>query len=144
MSTDTVLQLALRFLPALTVLILAFIAASDAKTRAQWTNLLYQAGSIRPDQRDNPKIQGGVKLPFFIVAVLMLIWPVQYYFHATRTITVTEGSDIRKTSKPSLGSRTLAPQGTNATVGTQPGMLTAPGTTPQMVAPTPVPTGPHL
>lgn len=75
MESQFIFPFILRFLPTLLLIGLAFVAASDKKAGRQWANLLYQAGSIRPDQRDDPKIQGGVKLPFFILAFLLLFLP---------------------------------------------------------------------
>ncbi|MBV9467928.1 MAG: hypothetical protein JO316_16275 [Abitibacteriaceae bacterium] len=87
--TDIWLQVLLRVLPSIILLGLAFIAATDRKTREQWANLLYQVGSIRPDQREDPKIQQGVRVPFFILSALLLIWPVYYYLWITRPIPIT-------------------------------------------------------
>lgn len=88
MTTDNILGLALRTLPALIVFVLAFVAAADRNTRARWANILYQMGSVRADQRDDPRVQGGVRLPFFAVALLLLVWPLLFYRHATRTFEV--------------------------------------------------------
>lgn len=84
MDSKFILPFMLRFLPPLIVLGLAFLAASDKKTREHWANLMYQAGSVRPDQRDDPKVQGGVKWPFIVLAFLLLflpakIGPLSYY-----------------------------------------------------------------
>jgi hypothetical protein len=102
MNTDALLGVVLRCLPTLVIFILAFIAASDAGTRTQWTNLLYQMGSIKPDQRNDPKVQGGVKLPFFVVAAVFLIWPIQYYRHANRTIEVKSDLYQRQITAPKV------------------------------------------
>ena len=102
-------------LPALVVCALAFVAAADKKTRERWGQLLYQVGSIRPDQRDDPKVGRGVKWPFFVVALGLLIWPVQYFRHATVTIDPTQtdlkegtpASDLKKS-----GDSSATPEGT--------------------------------
>jgi hypothetical protein len=86
MNLETSLLLFLRLMPAIIVFALAFVAASDHKTREQWVNLLYGAGILRPEQRSDAKVQRGVRLPFFIVATALLIWPLRYYQHVTRTI----------------------------------------------------------
>jgi hypothetical protein len=88
MNAENFLGLMLRLLPALIMVALAFAAASDPKTRQQWTDLLYGAGALRPEQRSDAKVQGGVRLPFLIIAVALLIWPIQYYRHVTRVIEV--------------------------------------------------------
>ena len=75
MESQFIFPFILRFLPTILLVGLAFVAASDKKTGRQWTNLLYQAGSIRPDQREDAKIQSGVKLPFFVLAFAMLFLP---------------------------------------------------------------------
>lgn len=103
MQPDAWLQILLRALPAVIVLVLGFVAATDKKTRLQWNNVLYQIGSIRPDQREDLQLGRGVKWPFFVVALFLLIWPIQYYRLATRTFEVK--SDIYSESRrknPSL------------------------------------------
>lgn len=84
MESQFIFPFILRFLPTVLLIALAFVAASDKKTGRQWANLLYQMGSVRPDQRDDPKIHSGVKLPFFVLAFVMLflpahIGPISYY-----------------------------------------------------------------
>lgn len=98
MQPDSWIQLLIRALPALVVFILGFVAAADAKTRARWGNLLYQIGSVRPDQREDPKIGSGVKWPFFVVALALLIWPINYYRVATRRLEIK--SDIYSNPQP--------------------------------------------
>lgn len=93
MQTETLLGLFLRLLPALAVFVLGLFAMGDAPSRMKWSNLLYQLGSIRPDQRDDLKIGRGVRWPFFLVAIGLLLWPLQYYRHTTRVIQTT-GSDL--------------------------------------------------
>jgi len=88
MESRFIVPFMLRFLPSLIVLALGFYAATDRKARERWAQLLYQAGSLRPEQRDDPKVQGGVKVPFFVLALLMLflpakLGPLSYYFWAT-------------------------------------------------------------
>jgi hypothetical protein len=94
MDTQAIIGIVVRLLPAIIVFVLGFIAAADRKTRERWGNLLYQVGSIRPDQREDPKVGSGVKLPFFIVAFFLLLWPLQYYRHYTRTLIGTESADL--------------------------------------------------
>lgn len=84
MESQFIFPFVIRFLPTILLIGLAFVAASDKKTGRQWANLLYQMGSIRPDQREDPKIQSGVKLPFFVLAFLLLflpahLGPISYY-----------------------------------------------------------------
>jgi hypothetical protein len=89
MTTDQLLQLLIRLLPSIIVLALGFVAVSDQKTRERWTSLLYQLGSLRPEQRSDANIQKGVRIPFFIVAALLLIWPINYYRHITRVFEIS-------------------------------------------------------
>ncbi len=115
------LALALRCLPALLVFILAFIAASDRRTRAQWSQLMYQVGSIRADQRDDPKVQSGVKWPFFLVALLLLIWPVQFYRKAARVLVPVEtSSGVARPSEPPVAANGVAPAANSVTPETAP------------------------
>ncbi|HEX8550656.1 MAG TPA: hypothetical protein VF681_03785 [Abditibacteriaceae bacterium] len=102
MNSDAALQLLLRALPAILVFVLGFLAANDAKTRRQWTQFLYQTGSLRSDQRDDEHKQKQVKWPFFIVALALLWWPFTYYRLATRRFEVTAESDLfrKKTVAP--------------------------------------------
>lgn len=97
MQPDAWLQIILRMLPAIIVIVLGFVAATDKKTRLQWNNVLYQIGSIRPDQKEDLQVGRGVKWPFFLVALFLLIWPIQYYRLATRTFEVK--SDIYSTTR---------------------------------------------
>ena len=115
MTANTFFQILLRLLPCLAVLGLAFVAAADAKTRERWAELLYQMGSLRPEQRSDPRVQCGVRLPFFIVAFLLLIWPIRYYFYATRTIQVSPQSDLVRASGPTLGQPAATATGNAAT-----------------------------
>lgn len=101
MNGDILLGLFLRLLPTILIAALAFIAASDAKSREQWANLLYQIGSIKPAQRTDAKVQSGVRWPFLIVAVVFLIWPLRYYQHATKTIEVKENPFAKPTQSAS-------------------------------------------
>lgn len=115
MQTDAWIQLLLRTLPALIVFGLGFIAATDKKSRERWGDLLYQVGSIRPDQRTDEKIGRGVKWPFFVVALLLLWWPIAYYRVATRVFEVK--SDIySKPQNPTIYDNTA-----NATTNSTPG-----------------------
>lgn len=98
MQPDSWIQLLLRLLPSLIVFGLGFFAATDKKTRERWGDLLYQVGSIRPDQREDPKIGKGVKWPFFAIALLLLAWPISYYRVATRVFEVK--SDIYTNARP--------------------------------------------
>jgi len=84
----------LRLLPAVVVLVLAFVAAADTKTRDRWSDLLYQLGMLQPEKKSDPQIQKGVRIPFFVVAVCLLFWPISYFFHADRTLQISEGSDL--------------------------------------------------
>ncbi len=93
MKPEFILPFLIRFLPPLIVLALGFYAASDKTSRQRWTQLLYQAGSLRPEQRDDPKAQQGVRVPFFVLAALMLflpakLGPVSYYRWASRKIEI--------------------------------------------------------
>ena len=97
MESETFVGVLIRALPALFVFALAFFAMSDKKTRDHWNNLMYQIGSIRPDQREDVKIGKNVKWPFFLVAAALLLWPIQYYRHATKVIDATT-SDLQKST----------------------------------------------
>lgn len=126
MESQFIFPFVLRFLPTLLLIGLAFVAASDKKTGQQWANLLYQMGSIRPDQRDDPKIHGGVKLPFFVLAFAMLflpshLGPISYYQWVTHKpeakIDITQGQGLKdsddaliKTEKPPEPTPTPGPQ----------------------------------
>jgi hypothetical protein len=92
MQPDSWIQLLLRLLPSLVLCGLGFYAATDRKSRERWGDLLYQIGSIRPDQREDPQIGKGIKWPFFVVALLLLWLPISYYRVATRVFEVK--SDI--------------------------------------------------
>jgi hypothetical protein len=116
MNSDLWFQTLLRLLPALLVTVLAFIAANDPRTRERWANLLYQAGSIRPEQREDLSVQRGVRLPFFIVAAALLIWPILYFRYATRTYEVT--SDLY--SRPAAPAATPNPNAPTSTVTATP------------------------
>jgi hypothetical protein len=106
MESQFIFPFVLRFLPTLLLIALAFVAASDKKTGRQWANLLYQMGSIRPDQRDDAKIQSGVKLPFFVLAFAMLflpshLGPVSYYRWVTNknepVLNLNQGQGLKDT-----------------------------------------------
>lgn len=112
MEPEIILGLVLRLLPTIVVVVLGFVAVGDKKTRDQWNNLLYQIGSIRPDQKEDVKIGSGVKWPFFVVALGLLIWPIQYYRHATRSIDAS-ASDL-KMAKPKSDLSQNAPNTTTA------------------------------
>ena len=83
------LSLLLRLLPAIIVAALGFVAASHPGTRAQWAQLMYLAGSVRRERRQDPKVQRGVRGPFLLIAFLLLAWPISYYRHATRVIEIS-------------------------------------------------------
>lgn len=136
METDILLGVLVRLIPAIAVCGLAFFAASDRKTRERWGDLLYQVGSIRPDQREDPKIGKGVKWPFFVVALGLLWWPIQYSIHATRKIEVVE-SDLKTTTAPPSDLK-KAP-GAN-TPATNPAAAPQPGVT-VVSTPAPAPVG---
>lgn len=89
MNTDLLIGVVLRILPTIILVALSFVAVADKRTRDQWTNLLYQAGSLKPSQREDPRVQRGVRNPFLVVAFIFLIWPVRYYLHATAKVEVS-------------------------------------------------------
>lgn len=95
MQSETLVGLVLRLLPSIGVFVLAFLAMADKKTRERWNDLLFQIGSIRSDQREDVKIGRNVKWPFILVAVALLLWPIQFYRHATKTIDAS-ASDLQK------------------------------------------------
>ncbi len=95
MESETLVGVIIRALPAIFVFALAFFAMSDKKTRDHWNNLMFQVGSIRADQREDVKIGKNVKWPFFLVALALLLWPIQFYRHATKVIDATS-SDLQK------------------------------------------------
>lgn len=86
--------LVLRCLPSIIVFVLAFVAAADKSSRERWAEIMYQLGTIKPDQRNDPKVQRGVRLPFFIVAVLLLLWPINYFRKAARKLQEVEPTGI--------------------------------------------------
>jgi hypothetical protein len=149
MDSRFILPFILRFLPAILIFALAFVAASDKKTRQQWANLLYQAGSVRPDQRDDPKVQNSVKWPFIVLAIGLLflpnkLGPVSYYRwvtnRPTEVLDVSKGKGIIEEEERIKGEDPPA----NAASGTGPeGSVTpAPGAaTPLPIAPPPPPPG---
>lgn len=94
MSPELLTQTLLRLLPSIALLIVGFLAALDARIRQRWTNLLYQLGSLKPDQKDDPQAGKGVKIPFFIVSLLFLAWPILYYRDASRTPVITLSPSI--------------------------------------------------
>lgn len=118
MESEVLIGVLIRLLPAVAVLGLAFFAASDKKTRERWGDLLHQVGSIRPDQREDPKVTSSVKWPFFVVALGLLFWPIQYYTHASKKIDTAstdlkqqapESSDLKKSSTSATPSGTPIP-----------------------------------
>ena len=115
MNTEAIVQTALRLLPAIVITGLGFVAAADQKTRARWADLLYQAGSLRPEQRQNPQVQRGVRVPFFVVVAVFLVWPVLYYRYATRVIEVRPDFFTGKPVSPLLKA---APNAAPATANT--------------------------
>jgi len=143
MSSDNILQLLLRSLPAIVVFLLGFLAANDVKTRKQWANFLYSVGQLRADQREDTKKQATVKWPFFLFAVLLLWLPFTYYKLATRTFEVGQESDLFKNKK----STETAPAATPTPVPTSSGPTppppplapgeTAPAASPAASAPVP-------
>lgn len=117
MNSVIVTSTLLRLLPAVAFLLLGFLAGADKSTRERWSELLYQIGSIKPEQRSDPKIQRGARLPFFIVGILLLAWPVNHFIHANQKVEVTAESDLKKSSAaPSsdLGGAKPAPVDSNA------------------------------
>lgn len=100
MEAENFFGLLLRLLPAVLVFAMAFFAMADRKTRERWNSLLYQIGSIRPDQREDVKIGRNVKWPFFVVAAALLLWPIQFYRHATRTLDAAASDLHQKTPAP--------------------------------------------
>lgn len=140
---DIYLPVALRLLPSLILLGLAFIAAADRRTREQWAMLLYQIGNIRPDQRDDPTIQQGVKKPFLILSALLLIWPIYQYIFLTKPVEITSdvykrtptpqsiyNRDASSATNPAVGSANGTPNGTPPAT---PNGTPAPNTTPAPV-----------
>ena len=99
MESEVLVGLLVRLLPAIIVVVLAFVAAADRKTRERWCDLLHQVGSIRADQREDVQIGRGVKWPFFVVALCLMVWPVQYYRHSSQKIE-PENADLYKEKSP--------------------------------------------
>ena len=126
MDLEVSLQLLLRLLPSIILVALAFIAASDRKTRERWTDLLYQAGSLRPEQRSDARIQGKVRWPFLIMAVILLIWPIRYFFYATRTIDIQTNSLTRAVPNTSSLTRETSPAANSTDPNTASNALSAP------------------
>jgi hypothetical protein len=117
MDLEVGLNLLLRLLPSVMLVALAFIAATDRKTRDRWTDLLYSIGSLRPEQRSDSRIQSTVRWPFLIMAALLLIWPVRYFFYATRTIVIGTNSLTRALPNSSSLTRTTTPDATQTGPG---------------------------
>lgn len=128
MQSDAWIQIALRALPALLVFILGFVAATDKSTRDRWNNILYQVGSIRPDQREDVKTGKSVKWPFFVMALLLLIWPVQYYRLATRVFEIKSDIYSAPRQAPSIYDRNAGNATTDAAGNTVSGETPAPST----------------
>ena len=157
MNSDAALQILLRALPAIAVALLGLLALNDAKTRRQWAQLLYSMGSLRADQRDDPKKQSSVKWPFFALALCLLWWPVSYYRLATRKYELTEDSDLFQ-KKTAIATSTPTPTPKPTSVGPTPpppplppgqsspstGSSSAPIGAAPAATPTPKPGGFHL
>lgn len=45
-----------------------------------WVDILQRTGSINQVQSEDDEVRKGVRLPFFILSGLFLIWPILYYF----------------------------------------------------------------
>lgn len=88
-DTQVWLNVLIWALPSIIVFGLGMFAASDKRSRDRWSELLYHVGAISSAQRDAPKIQGSIRWPFMVVALLNLYWPVTTYIHATRKIDIT-------------------------------------------------------
>jgi hypothetical protein len=117
MDLEVGLQLLLRLLPSIILVALAFIAATDRKTRDRWTDLLYSIGSLRPDQRSDARVQSTVRWPFLVMAALLLIWPIRYFFYATRTIEIQTTSLTRAMPNASSLTRDSTPDATQTDAG---------------------------
>lgn len=155
MKPEFILPLLLRFLPPLMVLALGFYAASDKNSRQRWTQLLYQAGSLRPEQRDDPKAQQGVRVPFFVLAALMLflpakIGPLSYFRWASKKIEIKAdfsqnkaiaGRDAEAAAVvvDTAPTPTSAPVVVNPPMPPQPGSPSSPGSPASPGAPAPAP-----
>jgi hypothetical protein len=126
MDLEVSLQLLLRLLPSIILVALAFIAASDRKTRERWTDLLYQAGSLRPEQRSDARIQSKVKWPFLVMAAILLVWPIRYFLYATRTINIQTNSLTRAVPNSSSFTRGGAPATNSTDTATANNALSAP------------------
>ena len=99
----------LRLLPSIIVLVLAFVAAADGNSRSRWSDLLYQLGVLPPEKKEDIAIQRGVRIPFFIVAACLLIWPIIYFRGADRTVGITEDSDLLQAAKRPMPTIVPAP-----------------------------------
>ncbi len=117
MDLEVGLNLLLRLLPSIILLALAFIAATDHKTRERWTDLLYSMGSLRPEQRSDARVQSTVRWPFLIMAALLLIWPIRYFFYATRTIEIQTNSLTRAVPNSSALTRGTTPDADQTNAG---------------------------
>lgn len=145
MSTDNLIGVLLRVLPAILVFVLGFVAAADPKTRARWGDLLYQIGSIRSDQREDVSVGKNVKWPFFVVALALLIWPVQYYRHASIKIDAKESDLKTEVAAPSdlkkKEEATTAGAATPTPTSSGPAVAPIPGATPDAPVAAPAPAG---
>ena len=143
MNSDAAFSTLLRALPALLVFALGFLATNDLRTRRQWTQFLYSVGSLRADQREDEAKQKSVKWPFFVVALLMLWWPLYNYRHATRTFEVASKSDLFKKSQTAATPAPTATPKPAPTGPTPPPAPPRPGeAAPPSAAPNAVPAAP--
>ncbi len=103
MNIQVALQLILRLLPSIILFVTAFLVVRDLNMRARWSEILFRAGSIRAEQKVDPQIQKGVRIPFLVLGTLFLLWPLWYYFrdsYAQMPVKAVTFPTPRPTPKP--------------------------------------------
>lgn len=91
MNAQIALQILLRLLPSILLFATAFYVVKDERMRQRWGEMLFRAGSVSFNDKDDPKIQSGVRTPFLILGALFLLWPLWYLWrdsYAQRPVTV--------------------------------------------------------
>lgn len=91
MNAQVALQLLLRLLPSVLLFAAAIYVVKDERMRQRWGEMLFRTGSVTFNDKDDPKIQSGVRTPFLVLGAIFLLWPVWYYWrdsYAQRPVTV--------------------------------------------------------
>ena len=122
------MQILIRTLPAIVVVGLAFIVAADKKSRERWAEWMYQIGNVRNDQRSDPKVQNGVRLPFFVASVLLLIIPIRFFWvmNPTRNVQIVPQASVAPRPTADTVSASATPSGTAEPTPTPPPVSSGP------------------